>query len=350
MSDISNINGAEQMMDDPSSQLFSNLADFYRENGLVPEAIAMCQSGLESQPDNLQGRVVLAKCYLATKEFERARAEAVKVLSAQSENAEAKRILSEADTLLKSEKPKTLEQQPAASGPESSPPKKPETDSANLAVEPEQEKRDVVAPQALPPAAPAKEVLPASPLPLMTERPDESPVAEPEAMLPKEPVAPSASVTVEPPEIKPAPSAAVAVQTAGAPTAAPAEKQTAYGRILGDLVQTHQVNACLLVDESGYVVDEAYARQQGGVATNAETSAALTANVFKTAVQAIAKIKLGDLERIVIETDREKIFLRQAGRMMLMIAAEPAAKVGLVMVNSKRAAEQIETISSKNAR
>jgi len=122
------------------------------------------------------------------------------------------------------------------------------------------------------------------------------------------------------------------------------EWQAGFGKIMNDLVQTPQVKACMLVDENGYAVADAVSRSGQSLS---EDSAALSANIFKTAFEALKKIKLGELERIVIETGDEKIFLRQAGRMIMMISADSSAKVGLVMVNSKRAAEQAENLAKK---
>jgi predicted regulator of Ras-like GTPase activity (Roadblock/LC7/MglB family) len=356
MSDSSNINGNEQLMDDPSSQLFANLADFYRENGLVTEAVAICQSGLESQPDNLQARLVLARCQLLLKEYDKARAEAVKVLSVQSENAEAKRVLAEADSSLKSDKNRGLEvkTETAPAEPESPAGQEPRPPQPMTHVITEEPKEEVGQPLSLP-AKGSQEVMASSPLPLLSEA--SAGVSFPIKTAPQEPelqpdggeTKPIKQIAATLPAVLPLADTPASVRTQEQTATAGAQRQTPYWKALADLSQTHQVKACLLVDDSGYVVDESYSGSPD-VSGDAEISAALTANVFKAAIQAIAKIKLGELERIVIETDREKIFLRQAGRMMLMISAEPAAKVGLVMVNSKRAVEQIESISMKNAR
>jgi len=122
------------------------------------------------------------------------------------------------------------------------------------------------------------------------------------------------------------------------------EWQAGFGKIMNDLVQTPQISACMLVDENGYAVADAVSRNGKSLS---EDTAALSANIFKTAYEALKKIKLGELERIVIESGDGKIFLRQAGRMVLLISADVSAKVGLVMVNSKRAADQAEKLTPK---
>ncbi|MDI6740148.1 MAG: tetratricopeptide repeat protein, partial [Candidatus Edwardsbacteria bacterium] len=97
MPDDSMNNGSDQILNDPSSFLFASLADFYREHGLFQEAVAMCEAGLEAQQDNLDGRLVLARCHLSTGNQQRAREEVVRILSRQSEHREAKRLLAEID-------------------------------------------------------------------------------------------------------------------------------------------------------------------------------------------------------------------------------------------------------------
>lgn len=324
------------MVNDPSSQLFASLADFYRDNGLFPEAIAICQAGLESQPGNIEGRLVLSKCLLATKQYALARAEAAKVLSVQSENSEAKKILSQADSavpeaqealtaLAKTEKEAILE--PAL-------PVKSETEFAFPKTAAKVEE-PAPAPVKIP-ETPVKEI-PSSPLPLMAER------TEPQPALPSVPK----NIPDRPAEVPPAAKASPAVPDRPPKLAAEevTEWQTGFGKIMNNLVQTPQVKACMLVDENGYAVADAVSRSGQSLS---EDSAALSANIFKTAFEALKKIKLGELERIVIETGDEKIFLRQAGRMVLMISADSSAKVGLVMVNSKRAAEQAENMAKRD--
>jgi len=332
MSDPTENSTPEQMVNDPSSQLFASLADFYRENGLYSEAIAICQAGLESQPDNIAGRLVLSKCLLATKQYHLARAEAAKVLSVQSEHSEAKKVLAQADSAV-----------PEAEAPVPAPVK---IETAIIAEPPSQAKptEEPVLPEAvvkmeapLPepvkiPEPPAREI-PSSPLPLMAGRADPQPV----------PVQNTGDRPAEiPPEPKTPPAASDKPQRLAAEEAT--EWQAGFGKIMNDLVQTPQVKACMLVDENGFAVADAVSRSGQSIS---EDSAALSANIFKTAFEALKKIKLGELERIVIETGDEKIFLRQAGRMVLMISADFSAKVGLVMVNSKRAAEQAENLAKK---
>lgn len=291
MSDDRSNNPTDQVMNDPSSFLFASLADFYRENMMFPEAIAMCQNGLEAQPDNIDGRMVLVRCYLATGEPARAREELVKVLSRQGEHGDARKLLAEIDR-----------SQPAA----------PPTPSA--AAEAGQD--GGLFPK-FPPSQPV-------PKPMDTVLPP-----------PPAPVEPSRPAAPEPPS--PA--------TAAPATANDPENQAAgYQRVLADLQQTPQVAACLLVDESGFVVAETYAGAVAGP-SDSDASAALSINIFKTATEAMRKIKLGTLERVIVETATEKVFLRKAGPLLLLLSAERSVKMGLVAVNSKRATERVAALA-----
>lgn len=285
------MNVADQLWSDPSAQLFAQLADFYRENGLLNEAVEICLNGLEANPDNIEGRLVLARCYLDSHEPEKAREQITRVLARQPENSTAKKILLDIDRL----------GQPAA-------------------------------PAGVPLFAPE------SPPLQVTE-------AEADAV-----ISPPAPGTLESAEAK------EAVQTerpavAEGPKAArePAEgKDLAnnYGRIVQDLLQTPQIMASLLVEDSGFVVASAYhPKYQGGA--DEETAGALAISIFKTGAEAMNRIRMGQLERIIIDTSSEKLFLNRADPLLLLVSAEPSAKMGLVAVNTRQAVDRVRSTTQK---
>ena len=320
-------NPADQVLNDPSSFLFASLADFYRENMLFPEAIAMCQSGLEAQPDNVDGRMVLARCYLATAEPAKAREELVKILARHAGHAAAQQLLGEIDRAA-----------PAAERPAAPAPQRPEPPR---------------------PAAPSPAPAPLPPAPQPPAPPSPDPAAEKViGLFPTSPATadvPAVVATAGTPAVMdtvlpsppPAPAARpepTAERKPAAPASQPEALAAGYGRLLAELQQTPQVLACLLVDDSGYVVAEAYANAVAGT-TDSESTAALAANVFGTAAEAMGRIRLGALERVVVETATEKVFLRKAGPLLLLLSAEKSVKMGLVAVNSKRAAERIAALA-----
>jgi predicted regulator of Ras-like GTPase activity (Roadblock/LC7/MglB family) len=322
---------SEHVVDDPSSLLFGSLADFYRENGLYQEAINICLSGLESHPDNIEGRLVLARCYQGINDSEKARAELIKILSARPENSLAKKALAELD------KPGDPESPEAAAPRTVEGPMPSEKIEIEIPVIEEPK-----APESISEAAAPGEPVLADPsgfhqgaqaMMALAAESAERPQME---FVPPEPVS------------RPGPEESIPDPAAGKNAKPPEEvdpkTMNAYGRILNEIIQTPQVFASLLVDESGYPVASAFAPQTAGV--DEESSGALSSLVFSTASQAMEKIKLGQLERAVIDTRDEKIFLNQVGGQVLMVTAESSAKTGLVAVNVKRAIERIKNLSS----
>lgn len=281
----------DQMVNDPASQLFASLADFYRENGLLPEAIEICRSGLENNPDNLEGRLVLAKCFLAARDFGKAREQVTRVLSAQPENTAAKKLLGDID-------------------------------------------REVKPEAASPPRAVEMPTIRASEPPKTAEAfPKLQYLESPEAAK----AGPDLPAAVSPAEAKPVPA-----QSRAEPAQPQADRgpQTNYQRVLQDLVQTPQIMAGLLVDESGFVVAGAY-DPKSQAATQEEAAGALAVSIFRTGREAMQRIRMGELEKIVIDTASEKIFLNRAGPMLLLVSAETSAKVGLVAVNTRQAVDRV---------
>ncbi|MCU0607832.1 MAG: tetratricopeptide repeat protein [Candidatus Edwardsbacteria bacterium] len=57
----------QQLVLDPKSKVFAQLADAYRKAGMLDEAIETCKRGVEQNPEFATGRLVLGKCYLAKK-------------------------------------------------------------------------------------------------------------------------------------------------------------------------------------------------------------------------------------------------------------------------------------------
>lgn len=57
----------QQLVLDPNSKVFAQLADGYRKIGMNEEAIETCKRGIEHNPDFATGHLVLGRCYLAKK-------------------------------------------------------------------------------------------------------------------------------------------------------------------------------------------------------------------------------------------------------------------------------------------
>ncbi|HBE72664.1 MAG TPA: hypothetical protein DDW31_00925 [candidate division Zixibacteria bacterium] len=301
----------EQLVNDPSSQLFASLADFYRENGLLPEAIEICRTGLDNNPDNLEGRLVLAKCFFAARDFGSAREQVTRVLASHPENTKAKKLLGEID---REDKPGDAPQPPAPAAPLAR-----EAGPSPAGARPKLEYAE--------PEAPA-------------EKPGEAETAE----VPPLPAAAPSIGLLDGARDMPARDPGRAQEQAAPP--ADRGQQTIYSRVLQDLVQTPQIMAGLLVDESGFVVASAY-DPKSQAAADEESSGALAVSIFKTGRESMQRIRMGELEKIVIDTASEKIFLNRAGPMLLLVSAETSAKVGLVAVNTRQAVDRVRGQGAK---
>lgn len=80
---------------DPKSRAFAQLADAYRKEGFLDEAIEICLQGLKDHPTYVSARVVLGRAYLEKGELDRAEGEFLKVIELDSENLLAHRLLGE---------------------------------------------------------------------------------------------------------------------------------------------------------------------------------------------------------------------------------------------------------------
>ncbi len=80
---------------DPNSKLFVPLAEEYRKEGMLDEAIAVLSKGIEKQPDYMSARVSLGKIYIEKGMLEEARAEFENVVSSVPDNLFAHKKLAE---------------------------------------------------------------------------------------------------------------------------------------------------------------------------------------------------------------------------------------------------------------
>ena len=85
----------ERVDKDPNSKLFVPLAEEYRKEGLVEEAIKVLQDGLERQPGYMSARVALGKIYLEKGMPQEARGEFENVIKAIPDNLYAHKKLAD---------------------------------------------------------------------------------------------------------------------------------------------------------------------------------------------------------------------------------------------------------------
>lgn len=85
----------ERVEKDPNSKLFIPLAEEYRKEGLLDEAVNVLLTGLEKQPGYISARVSLGKIYLEKGQMDEARAEFEQVVRAIPDNLFAHKKLAE---------------------------------------------------------------------------------------------------------------------------------------------------------------------------------------------------------------------------------------------------------------
>lgn len=78
---------------DPTSRVFAQLADAYRKEGLLDEAISICLKGLEQHPHYPSAHVVLGRAYLEKGALREAEAEFLKVIELAPDNLLVHRLL-----------------------------------------------------------------------------------------------------------------------------------------------------------------------------------------------------------------------------------------------------------------
>jgi len=86
---------SEQMANDPDSLAFVPLAELYRANGMVDQAIHMCLQGLQRHPENAEARILLAACLADSGKTKEAGRHLKGVLKLVPNNKKAKAALRE---------------------------------------------------------------------------------------------------------------------------------------------------------------------------------------------------------------------------------------------------------------
>lgn len=81
------------MAKNPVSRVFAALAELYRREGMLDEAIKLCLDGLTAHPSYMSGRVALGRAYFDKGMFKEARKELEKVVSVTPDNLVANKVL-----------------------------------------------------------------------------------------------------------------------------------------------------------------------------------------------------------------------------------------------------------------
>ncbi|MCZ6777801.1 MAG: tetratricopeptide repeat protein [Acidobacteria bacterium] len=84
---------AARLNRDPDSKIFLQLAEEYRKEGLLEEALLVCKGGLKKHPGYQSARVAMGRIFLSLNLLEEARVEFEAVLRAAPDNLLANRLL-----------------------------------------------------------------------------------------------------------------------------------------------------------------------------------------------------------------------------------------------------------------
>jgi len=94
---------SERYNKDPKSRIFVQLADAYRKNNMIEEALDILNKGLEHHPRYPLAHLILGKCHLSKRQFAQAKASFEKTLSFDSQNVVALRMLAKTCESMKDE-------------------------------------------------------------------------------------------------------------------------------------------------------------------------------------------------------------------------------------------------------
>ncbi len=95
---------SERYNKDPKSGIFVQLADAYRKNKMIDEALEILNKGLEHHPQYPLAYLIIGKCYFDKRMYEQAKEYFEKTLSFDPESVIALRMLAQTSVAMKDEK------------------------------------------------------------------------------------------------------------------------------------------------------------------------------------------------------------------------------------------------------
>ena len=90
----------EKLEKAPNSSIFISLASMYLDNEMVNEAIDLCKSGLEIDPQNEEAHLILAKAEIEKGNKEDAKKRLKEILERNPESTTAKELLEQIETIV----------------------------------------------------------------------------------------------------------------------------------------------------------------------------------------------------------------------------------------------------------
>lgn len=107
-------------------------------------------------------------------------------------------------------------------------------------------------------------------------------------------------------------------------------------RILKDLGRINGVNGSLVVGKDGLVIEREVASD-----IDSELVAAMSSAVFGTAERSAEEMKHNPLQQVMIEGERGKTLMIDAGEGILVVITDIKVNLGLIRIEMRRSAERV---------
>ncbi len=116
-------------------------------------------------------------------------------------------------------------------------------------------------------------------------------------------------------------------------------------RILAELNKTPGIIGTFVVAPDGIIVASDFATE-----LNDEMMGALTSSIINSTEKAVKKMEQGELVSFVVETDTNKMFFHSTRAGFLVCIADADTNLGLVRVETRAAAEKMNSTLGLGAR
>ncbi len=110
-------------------------------------------------------------------------------------------------------------------------------------------------------------------------------------------------------------------------------------RILKDLARINGVNGSLVVGKDGLIIESEVPTD-----IDSELVAAMSSAVFGTAERSAEEMKHEPLQQVMIEGDRGKTLMIDAGEGILVVIAEIEINLGLIRIEMRRSSERVKDL------
>lgn len=107
-------------------------------------------------------------------------------------------------------------------------------------------------------------------------------------------------------------------------------------RVLKDLGRINGVSGSLVVGKDGLIIESEVTSD-----IDSELVAAMSSAVFGTAERSAEEIKHNPLQQVMIEGDKGKTLMIDAGEGILVVIADVGINLGLIRIEMRRSAERV---------